>query len=91
MSPYEIGGRRMANLFMTPDMINFVDVIIDSKEQLELGLEHVLVSPSSPLAGQSLKNPHRQKRRQKRRLPIPRLSALTACIRCSASRRLPTG
>jgi len=56
VSPYEIGGRRMANLFMTPDMINFVDVIIDSKEQLELGLEHVLVSPSSPLAGQSLRD-----------------------------------
>ena len=56
VSPYEIGGRRMANLFMTPDMVNFVDVIIDSKEQLELGLEHVLVSPSSPLAGQTLRD-----------------------------------
>jgi len=56
VSPYEIGGRRMANLFMTPDMINFVDVVVDSKEQLELALEHVLVSPSSPLAGQTLRD-----------------------------------
>jgi voltage-gated potassium channel len=56
VSPYEIGGRRMANLFITPDMIDFVDVVVDNKEQLELVLEHVLVSPASPLAGQTLRD-----------------------------------
>nr|WP_320132568.1 potassium channel protein [uncultured Holophaga sp.] len=56
VSPYEIGGRRMANLFITPDMINFVDVFKDGSEGVELALEHVLVSPSSPLAGQTLRD-----------------------------------
>jgi len=54
VSPYEIGGRRMAYLLLTPDLMNYVDVLVDGNH-VELALEHILVSPASDLVGKSLR------------------------------------
>jgi len=54
VSPYEIGGRRMASLLLTPDLLNYVDVILD-KKQMEMAIEHILVRPESPLVGRSMR------------------------------------
>ena len=54
VSPYEIGGRRMAGLLLKPEMMNFFDVVLQ-QEQLELGLERITISPRSPLVGQTLR------------------------------------
>ena len=54
VSPYEIGGRRMANLLLTPDLMKYVDVLVDGR-QMELALEHIKVHEVSPLVGKSLR------------------------------------
>jgi voltage-gated potassium channel len=55
VSPYEIGGRRMASLLLTPDLLNYVDVILDQK-QMEIAIEHILVRPESELVGRSMRD-----------------------------------
>lgn len=54
VSPYEIGGRRMAALLLKPDMMNFFDVVLH-QDQLELGMERIHVDPSSRLVGQTMR------------------------------------
>ena len=54
VSPYEIGGRRMAGLLLKPDMMNFFDIVLQ-QEQLELGLERIAIAPGSVLVGQALR------------------------------------
>ncbi|MBK8727572.1 MAG: potassium channel protein [Holophagaceae bacterium] len=54
VSPYEIGGRRMAALLLRPDMMNFFDVVLQ-EDQFELGMERIRISPNSILAGQTLR------------------------------------
>lgn len=54
VSPYEIGGRRMAGLLLKPEMMNFFDIVLQ-QEQLELGLERIAIAPGSPLVGQTLR------------------------------------
>ncbi|BDU74412.1 potassium channel family protein [Mesoterricola silvestris] len=54
VSPYEIGGRRMASLLLTPDLLNYVDVILD-KKQMEMAIEHILVRPESYLVGKTMR------------------------------------
>ena len=54
VSPYEIGGRRMAALLLSPDLMHYVDVILD-KKQLEMAIEHILVRPGSPLVGRTMR------------------------------------
>jgi voltage-gated potassium channel len=54
VSPYEIGGRRMASLLLNPDLMNYVDVILD-KKHLEMAIEHVLVRPGSKLVGRTMR------------------------------------
>jgi len=54
VSPYEIGGRRMASLLLTPDLLNYVDVILDNRP-LEMAIEHILVRPHSVLVGKSMR------------------------------------
>ena len=54
VSPYEIGGRRMASLLLKPEMIHFFDVVLHG-EQLELGLERITIAAGSALVGQSLR------------------------------------
>ena len=55
VSPYEIGGRRMASLLMNPELMNYVDVLLDQKH-LELAIEHILVRPASTLVGASMRD-----------------------------------
>jgi voltage-gated potassium channel len=54
VSPYEIGGRRMAGLLLKPEMMNFFDVVLQ-EQQLELGLERIGIAAGSPLVGQTLR------------------------------------
>ncbi|HJU83564.1 MAG TPA: potassium channel protein [Holophagaceae bacterium] len=54
VSPYEIGGRRMAALLLNPDMMSFFDVVL-AQEQMELGMERILIAEGSQLAGLSLR------------------------------------
>ena len=54
VSPYEIGGRRMAQLLLTPDLLNYVDLVVD-KKPVEMAIEHILVSPGSRLVGASMR------------------------------------
>ncbi|WP_243317431.1 potassium channel family protein [Geothrix paludis] len=54
VSPYEIGGRRMAGLLLKPEMMNFFDIVLQ-QEQLELGLERIAIATGSPLVGQTLR------------------------------------
>jgi len=54
VSPYEIGGRRMASLLLTPDLLNYVDLILDSTP-MEMAIEHILVRAGSSLVGRSMR------------------------------------
>jgi len=55
VSPYEIGGRRMAQLLLTPDLLNYVDLVVD-KKPVEMAIEHVLVHPRSRLVGATMRD-----------------------------------
>jgi len=55
VSPYEIGGRRMAQLLLTPDLMNYVDLVID-KKPVEMAIEHILVHPRSRLVGFTMRD-----------------------------------
>lgn len=53
ISPYQIGGRHMANLALRPHVTEFLDVVtLDSG--LELWLEEVIVREDSQLAGKTV-------------------------------------
>lgn len=54
VSPYEIGGRRMAQLLLTPDLLNYVDLVVD-KKPVEMAIEHILVNPGSKLVGSTMR------------------------------------
>ncbi len=54
VSPYEIGGRRMAALLLDPELMNYVDVVLDHKA-MEMAIERILVTPSSQLVGLSMR------------------------------------
>jgi voltage-gated potassium channel len=53
VSPYEIGGRRMAGLLLRPEMMKFFDIVLQ-QEQLELGLERIAIAKGSILVGLTL-------------------------------------
>jgi len=55
VSPYEIGGRRMAQLLLTPDLLNYVDLVVD-KKPVEMAIEHILVHPRSRLVGATMRD-----------------------------------
>lgn len=53
ISPYQIGGRHMANVVVRPHVAEFLDVVtLDSG--LELWLEEIEVTANSPLAGKTV-------------------------------------
>lgn len=53
ISPYVIGGQRMAQAILQPSIIEFLDTIIHG-EQMELVLEEVTVDEQAPICGQTL-------------------------------------
>lgn len=53
ISPYRIGGQRMANIIIRPSVTDFFDVVtLDSG--LELWLEDITIQQTSPLVGKTL-------------------------------------
>ena len=58
ISPYHIGGRRMAMLALRPLTVDFVDTIMHDRAT-ELLLEEIDVGPRSPLVGQTLETTRR--------------------------------
>jgi voltage-gated potassium channel len=54
VSPYEIGGKRMAALLLNPDMMGMFDVVL-KQEQFELGLERIRIDAKSWMAGKVLR------------------------------------
>ena len=53
MSPYTLGGMRMALAILRPAMLDFIE-ITTSRQSLELRMEEIVVSDSSPLIGKTL-------------------------------------
>lgn len=53
VSPYVIGGQRVAQAMLRPHVMDFLELATHS-EHLELQIEEVVVDPSSPLAGKTL-------------------------------------
>jgi len=53
MSPYGIGGRRLAMLTLRPVVVDFVDTTLSSHRG-ELMLENVRISPGSPMCGKEM-------------------------------------
>jgi voltage-gated potassium channel len=58
ISPYHIGGRRMAMLALRPLAVDFVDTVMHDRAT-ELLLEEIDVGPRSPLVGQTLETTRR--------------------------------
>jgi voltage-gated potassium channel len=55
VSPYVIGGQRVAQAVLRPNVMDFIELATRS-EHLELQMEEAEVEPGSPLAGSSLKD-----------------------------------
>jgi voltage-gated potassium channel len=53
ISPYHLGGRRMASLVLRPAVVDFVDTILQSQDG-PLRMEEVLVREQAPLAGMAV-------------------------------------
>jgi len=53
VSPYLIGGRRMAQVLIRPTVVDFVDIAV-MENNLGLQMEEVIVTPKSSLVGKNL-------------------------------------
>src|SRR5436305_3260130 len=53
LSPYTIGGHRMANLALQPGVMDFFDTITKAGD-VELAVQEVVVRASSPFVGKTL-------------------------------------
>jgi voltage-gated potassium channel len=52
VSPYEIGGQRMAHAILRPNVIDFIEAA--TRAGTEINMEEILVRDSSPVAGKTL-------------------------------------
>lgn len=76
ISPYQIGGRRMANAFLRPNVAEFLEgVTLDSGQ--ELWIEEVTIEERSPLVGQTLRQTDMRRRTGVTVLAILRHRGLT--------------
>lgn len=76
ISPYQIGGRRMANAFLRPNVAEFLEgVSLDSGQ--ELWIEEITIEAHSPLVGQSLRQVDMRRRTGVTLLAILRHNGLT--------------
>jgi voltage-gated potassium channel len=57
VSPYAIGGQRVAQAILRPNVMDFLELATRS-EHLELQIEETAVSSTSPLAGKTLEASH---------------------------------
>jgi voltage-gated potassium channel len=55
VSPYVIGGTRMAHAVLKPTVVDFIELTVGT-EHMELNLEEAKIEPGSALAGVSLKD-----------------------------------
>jgi voltage-gated potassium channel len=55
VSPYQIGGRSMAQAVLRPTVVDFIELATRT-EHIELQLEEARIHPHSPLTGASLKD-----------------------------------
>jgi voltage-gated potassium channel len=53
-SPYELGGRKMAQTILRPNVVTFLELAM--KEDVDLSMEEVPVASTSPLVGMALKD-----------------------------------
>ncbi|GFE56592.1 TrkA family potassium uptake protein [Geobacter sp. AOG1] len=53
VSPYVIGGGRMAQAILRPNVVDFIE-IATGREHLELQMEEILIPPESSFAGENL-------------------------------------
>ncbi len=53
-SPYELGGRKMAQTILRPNVTTFIELAM--KEDVDLWMEEIYVSPKSSLVGLALKD-----------------------------------
>ncbi|MGD8266840.1 MAG: potassium channel protein [Desulfobacterales bacterium] len=53
IAPYQIGGRRMAQVLKSPTVIDFIDTAL-MNTSLDLAIEEALISPDSDYAGMTL-------------------------------------
>ncbi len=57
ISPYSLGGRRIAQMLVRPDVVDFLDVVMHD-ESLQLFLENLTVGPGCPLDGCTVGEAH---------------------------------
>ena len=57
VSPYQIGGQRLAQAVLQPTVVDFIE-LASHREHVELQMEETRVSTRSPLVGTTLKNSH---------------------------------
>ncbi len=53
-SPYELGGRRMAEAILRPNVVSFLELAM--KEDVDLSMEEIPVASSSSLVGKALRD-----------------------------------
>lgn len=53
-SPYELGGRKMAQAILRPNVTTFIELAM--KEEVDLSMEEIPVAPTSSLVGVALKD-----------------------------------
>ncbi len=56
VSPYSFAGFRIAEAFLRPHVINFIEVALQRSSELGLELEELTIDPSSTYVGQSLRS-----------------------------------
>lgn len=55
ISPYHIGGSRMAQAILRPNVVDFIE-IATGREHLDLQMEEIFIPEKSPFVGQNLKD-----------------------------------
>jgi voltage-gated potassium channel len=56
ISPYAFAGFRIAQAFLHPHIVNFLEVALSRSSELGLELEEVTIDPSSAYVGQGLRS-----------------------------------
>ncbi|MGB3632708.1 MAG: potassium channel protein [Rubrobacteraceae bacterium] len=54
LSPYSVGGRRLASLATRPSVVDFLDVVSRGNHNIEFRLEEFSIDDGSPLAGHTI-------------------------------------
>jgi voltage-gated potassium channel len=55
VSPYHIGGSRMAQAILRPNVVDFIEIAM-GRDHIELQMEEIFIPEKSPFVGQNLKD-----------------------------------